>query len=112
MGDADKLARAFDNLIRNAVNYSYAGTEIFLFAQVEGDRAKVMIKNRGKTIAPDKLEHIFEQFYRADAARSSATGGAGLGLAITKEIVELHGGTVTAASANESTIFIVTLPCI
>lgn len=112
MGDADKLARAFDNLIRNAVNYSYAGTEIFLFAQAEGDKAKVMIKNRGKTIAPDKLEHIFEQFYRADAARSSATGGAGLGLAITKEIVELHGGTVTAASANESTIFIVTLPCI
>ena len=111
MGDADKLARAFDNLIRNAVSYSYAGTEILLFAQAEGDKAKVMIKNRGKTIAPDKLEHIFERFYRADAARSSATGGAGLGLAITKEIVELHGGTVTAASANESTIFIVTLPC-
>ena len=110
MGDADKLARAFDNLIRNAVSYSYAGTEILLFAQAEGDKAKVMIKNHGKTIAPDKLEHIFEQFYRADAARSSATGGAGLGLAITKEIVELHGGTVTAASANESTIFIVVLP--
>lgn len=109
MGDADKLARAFDNLIRNAVSYSYAGTEILLFAQAEGDKAKVMIKNHGKTIAPDKLEHIFEQFYRADAARSSATGGAGLGLAITKEIVELHGGTVTAASANESTIFIVVL---
>lgn len=109
MGDADKLARAFDNLIRNAVSYSYAGTEILLFAQAEGDKAKVMIKNHGKTIAPDKLEHIFEQFYRADAARSSATGGAGLGLAITKEIVELHGGTVTAASANESTIFIVML---
>ena len=110
MGDVDKLARAFDNLIRNAVSYSYAGTEILLFAQAEGDKAKVMIKNHGKTIAPDKLEHIFEQFYRADAARSSATGGAGLGLAITKEIVELHGGTVTAASANESTIFIVVLP--
>ena len=110
MGDADKLARAFDNLIRNAVSYSYAGTEILLFAQAEGDKAKVMIKNHGKTIAPDKLEHIFEQFYWADAARSSATGGAGLGLAITKEIVELHGGTVTAASANESTIFIVVLP--
>lgn len=109
-GDAHKLARAFDNLIRNAVNYSYAGTEILLFAQVENDAAKIMIKNHGKTIPPDKLSHIFEQFYRADAARSSATGGAGLGLAIAKEIVELHGGTITAASANESTIFIVTLP--
>lgn len=110
VGDADKLARAFDNLIRNAVNYSYTGTEILLFAQVEDDVAKIMIRNHGKTIPPDKLEHIFEQFYRADAARSSVTGGAGLGLAIAKEIVELHEGTITAASANESTIFIVTLP--
>ncbi|MDE7200895.1 MAG: HAMP domain-containing histidine kinase [Lachnospiraceae bacterium] len=109
-GDADKLARAFDNLIRNAANYSYARTEIFLFAQVEDDAAKIMIKNHGKTIPPDKLKHIFEQFYRADAARSSVTGGAGLGLAIAKEIVELHEGTITAASANESTIFIVMLP--
>lgn len=109
-GDADKLARAFDNLIRNAVNYSDAGTEILLFAQTEDDTAKIMIRNHGKTISPDKLEHIFEQFYRADAARSSATGGAGLGLAIAKEIVELHGGTITAASANKSTIFIVMLP--
>ena len=110
VGDADKLARAFDNLIRNAVNYSYAGTEISLYAQTEADMVKIMIKNSGKTIPPDKLTHIFEQFYRADAARSSATGGAGLGLAIAKEIVELHGGTITAASANECTIFIVTLP--
>ncbi len=102
--------RAFDNLIRNAVNYSYAGTEISLYAQTEADMVKIMIKNSGKTIPPDKLSHIFEQFYRADAARSSATGGAGLGLAIAKEIVELHGGTITAASANECTIFIVTLP--
>lgn len=109
-GDADKLARAFDNLIRNAVNYSYAGTEISRYAQTEADMVKIMIKNSGKTIPPDKLSHIFEQFYRADAARSSATGGAGLGLAIAKEIVELHGGTITAASANECTIFIVTLP--
>lgn len=109
-GDADKLARAFDNLIRNAVNYSYAGTEIFLSAQAEDDFVKIVLKNHGKTISPDKLEHIFEQFYRADAARSSATGGAGLGLAIAKEIVELHGGTITAASADESMVFTVTLP--
>ncbi|MDE7030523.1 MAG: HAMP domain-containing histidine kinase [Lachnospiraceae bacterium] len=110
-GDADKLARVLDNLIRNAVSYSYAGTEILLFAQTEKDMVKIMVKNHGRTIAPDKLEHIFEQFYRADAARSSATGGAGLGLAIAKEIVELHGGTITAASANGCTILIVTLPC-
>ena len=99
VGDVDKLARAFDNLIRNAVNYSYTGTEISLYAQSEGNQVKVILKNQGKTIPQDKLEHIFEQFYRVDASRSSVTGGAGLGLAIAKEIVELHGGTITAASA-------------
>ncbi len=109
VGDVDKLARAFDNLIRNAVNYSYTGTEISLYAQSEGNQVKVILKNQGKTIPQDKLEHIFEQFYRVDASRSSVTGGAGLGLAIAKEIVELHGGTITAASANENTIFIVIL---
>ena len=110
VGDADKLARAFDNLIRNAVNYSHSGTEICLRAQTESGIVKLMIENQGKTIPPEKLEHIFEQFYRADTSRSSATGGAGLGLAIAKEIVELHGGTITAASTNEHTTFIVTLP--
>ncbi len=110
IGDVDKLARVFDNLIRNAVNYSYTGTEILLYAQIEGNQLKVMLKNRGKTIPQDKLEHIFEQFYRVDASRSSVTGGAGLGLAIAKEIVELHGGTITVASASENTVFIVMLP--
>lgn len=110
VGDMDKLARAFDNLIRNAVSYSYAGTEISLYAQIEENQVKIMLKNQGKTIPQDKLEHIFEQFYRVDASRSSVTGGAGLGLAIAKEIIELHGGTITVASANENTIFIVTLP--
>lgn len=110
VGDVDKLARAFDNLIRNAASYSYAGTEISLYAQIEENQVKIMLKNQGKTIPQDKLEHIFEQFYRVDASRSSVTGGAGLGLAIAKEIIELHGGTITAASANENTIFIVTLP--
>lgn len=71
---------------------------------------KIVIENQGKTIPPEKLEHIFEQFYRADTSRSSATGGAGLGLAIAKEIVELHDGTITATSTNEHTTFIVTLP--
>lgn len=56
------------------------------------------------------LEHIFEQFYRADVSRASSTGGAGLGLAIAKEIVELHCGTISAVSEDESISFLVTLP--
>lgn len=109
-GDPDKLARVFDNLIRNAVNYSFLETEIYFSAQKKECQVEILIQNRGKTILPDKLEHIFEQFYRVDASRASKTGGAGLGLAIAKEIVELHGGTITAASENDSITFRVTLP--
>lgn len=109
-GDSNKLVRVFDNLIRNAVNYSYAETEIFFSAQMSDNQVKILIKNHGKTIPPDKLEHIFEQFYRVDASRASATGGAGLGLAIAKEIVELHGGRITAESKDESIAFLVMLP--
>lgn len=108
--DRDKLERAFDNLIRNAVNYSYVGTEISLSMKPSGSQVKVVISNHGKTIPPDKLERIFEQFFRLDTSRSSSTGGAGLGLAISKEIVELHGGHIQAESENESITFTVVLP--
>ena len=77
--------------------------------QIE-DRVEISIWNRGKTIPKEKLEHIFEQFFRLDSSRSSATGGAGLGLAIAREIVELHGGTIRAESAKESVVFTVVLP--
>ncbi len=109
-GDVNKLVRVFDNLIRNAVNYSYPGTEIFFSAAIAGGQVRLLVKNHGRTIPEDKLAHLFEQFYRLDASRASATGGAGLGLAIAKEIVELHGGSITAASAEESITFTVMLP--
>ncbi|MGI6013948.1 MAG: vancomycin resistance histidine kinase VanS [Oscillospiraceae bacterium] len=108
--DPDKLERVFDNLIRNAVNYSYPQTEIVLTMEQTGDLVKIFIQNRGKTISPDKLSRIFEQFFRLDSSRSSSTGGAGLGLAISKEIVELHGGLIQAESADESVSFTVLLP--
>lgn len=130
--DPDKLERVFDNLVRNAVNYSYPDSPIQFHMRVLhhspdfSDSAEKMtpassmksnynmicitIENHGKTIPPDKLSRVFEQFFRLDSSRSTATGGAGLGLAISKEIVELHGGTITAASENESIIFTVKLP--
>lgn len=108
--DGDKLARVFDNLLRNAVNYSYAGTKIGVSLKQQGDRVTVQVKNRGKTIPPEKLSRIFEQFFRLDSSRSSITGGAGLGLAIAKEIVELHGGRIRAESAEENICFTVELP--
>ncbi len=66
--------------------------------------------NSGTTIPEEKLGRIFEQFFRLDSSRASRTGGAGLGLAIAKEIVELHGGTISARSADGVTTFTVVLP--
>lgn len=110
--DRDKMERVFDNLIRNAVNYSYPDTEISVSMTSEGETVDIWIQNHGKTIPAEKLSHIFEQFFRIDSSRSSSTGGAGLGLAISKEIVELHKGSISAISENESITFIVQLPAI
>ncbi|MBQ3400049.1 MAG: HAMP domain-containing histidine kinase [Lachnospiraceae bacterium] len=109
--DADKIQRVFDNLLKNAVNYSYEGTEIVIMVE-QDPRGSVTITfvNHGNTISESKLKRIFEQFYRLDTARSSKSGGAGLGLAISKQIVETHGGTIRAESADELIVFTVELP--
>lgn len=108
--DVDKIQRVFDNLLRNAVNYSFdSGTINIVVVQNEEDLSIKFI-NQGNTISKENLERIFEQFYRLDTARNSRNGGAGLGLAIAKEIVELHGGTITAKSENEEIEFEVILP--
>ena len=108
--DADKLERAVDNLIRNAISYSYANTQIFIsLAQIDKG-IRICVQNKGKTIPPEKIERVFEQFYRLDLARSSDTGGAGLGLAIANEIIELHHGTISAYSEDDIIRFIIQLP--
>jgi two-component system sensor histidine kinase VanS len=110
-GDADKLQRVLDNLIRNAVSYSYPDTALQLtMRQNTADSVEISLRNSGPTIPKEKLKMLFEQFYRLDEARGTESGGAGLGLAIAKEIVELHGGKITAESENESITFRVTLP--
>ena len=108
--DSDKLERTIDNLIRNAVNYSYEKTTILCSLAQTPDSVRICVQNKGATIPPDKLKRIFEQFFRLDEGRSSDTGGAGLGLAIAKEIVELHHGTISAYSEDEVIKFIITLP--
>lgn len=108
--DANKMQRVFDNLLRNAVNYSYDDGTIHIVATQNENNLSIIITNCGNTIPQEKLERIFEQFYRLDTARSSKNGGAGLGLAIAKEIVELHKGTITAKSENEVIEFKVTIP--
>ena len=108
--DVDKMQRVFDNLLRNAVNYSYDNGTIQITVTQKESNLSVKFINCGNTIPQEKLERIFEQFYRLDTARSSRNGGAGLGLAIAKEIVELHNGTITARSENELIEFEVTIP--
>lgn len=108
--DVDKMQRVFDNLLRNAVNYSYPNTVIEISVTLEREQLQIVFKNHGQTIIPEKLERIFEQFYRLDTSRSTTSGGAGLGLAISKEIVELHKGKIEAESENEMIVFRLELP--
>lgn len=109
-GDADKLARVFDNIMRNAIAYCYPNTVIQIKAKELEECIEIVFTNEGNQIPEEKLYTIFDKFYRLDEARSSGTGGAGLGLAISKEIVELHKGTIRAKSDKSQTRFIVTLP--
>ena len=109
-GDADKLSRVFNNILKNAIAYSYQNRVIDITAFDQGDNTVITFANQGDPIPEEKLERIFEKFFRLDTARSSHTGGAGLGLAIAKEIVEAHGGTISAASDESKTVFTVILP--
>lgn len=109
-GDPDKLARVFDNILRNAIAYCYENTVIQIEARMKDDEIEIIFTNAGDKIPGDMLQTIFEKFYRVDGSRSTGTGGAGLGLAIAKQIVELHGGRIMARSDDKRTQFIVTLP--
>jgi two-component system sensor histidine kinase VanS len=109
-GDADKLARVFNNILKNALAYSYPNTVIEICAVQQGENVEISFTNRGAPISPQNLERIFEKFFRIDASRSSHSGGAGLGLAIAKEIVKAHGGAIRAESNEQLTRFTVTLP--
>lgn len=110
--DPDKLSRVFNNLIKNAVNYSKENTDIDISILNKENQATVKITNKGKQIPKEKLDKIFEKFSRLDSSRTSKTGGSGLGLAIAKEIVELHGGRIYAESDMKETTFSVILPII
>lgn len=112
LADSDKIARVFDNLLKNAVNYSYENTNIIIGARIRHNRVIIKFRNKCDEIPPQKLERLFEKFYRTDSSRSSSQGGSGLGLAIAKQITELHGGTIRAQSTVDYTDFTVILPFI
>ena len=110
MGDAENLARVLNNLLKNAIAYSDPGTEIRIKARASAEQVRLTMTNHGPTIPANELDQLFDKFYRIDSSRSTETGGAGLGLAIAKEIVTLHHGTIAVTSKDNLTCFTVTLP--
>ena len=109
-GDPEKLARVFNNILKNAAAYSFPDTEIVISAEQRGEKVQISFCNQGKRIPLEKLEKLFDKFYRLDEMRNTNSGSTGLGLAIAKEIVTLHGGTIRAESENDMVTIIVTLP--
>ena len=109
-GNADQLHRLFFNLIENAIKYTAAGS-ITARIHPQPDRVRVTIEDTGPGIAAEHLPHVFERFYRVDAARSREQGGSGLGLAIAHSIVTAHTGTLEVNSElGRGTTFTITLP--
>ncbi|CAO5176461.1 two-component system, OmpR family, sensor histidine kinase SenX3 [Frankia sp. AiPs1] len=111
LGDEGQLVTAVANLLENAISYSPRGTRIVLGVRRSGTTVEISVADEGMGIAEKDLERVFERFYRADPARSRATGGTGLGLAIVKHIATNHGGTATVWSAEGAgSTFTIRLP--
>ncbi len=109
MRDETGLASVLDNLLSNAVKYSPAGGDIDVLVSHSGNWVTLSVHDTGRGIREEELSHIFEPFYRAQGETSIS--GTGVGLAIAKDIVEAHGGTITVESAvGEGTTFTVRLP--
>ncbi|WP_420826311.1 ATP-binding protein [Rhabdochromatium marinum] len=99
-GDAGRLRQVLDNLLTNSLRYTDAGGLIRITATAAGGTLLIAIADTAPSVDPALLEHLFDRFYRVEASRSRAKGGAGLGLAICRTIVEAHGGCITARTAD------------
>lgn len=108
--DTQQMIRVFENLLSNAVKYSYKPGTVHVSLAKEEQSAKICIANQGDPIPEEELPRLFDRFYRIDASRSSSTGGAGLGLAIAKNIVEAHHGTIWAECEGNEIRICVLLP--
>lgn len=110
-GNAEQLAQVVANLVGNAIHYNRPGGSVIVRTRTEADAAILEVADTGEGIAPSDLAHVFDRFFRVDKARSRGAGHSGLGLAITKTIVEAHGGEIRAASSpGEGSTFTVRLP--
>jgi signal transduction histidine kinase len=110
--DPGRMAQVLGNLVDNALRHTRPGGEVRLAARAAGADVELSISDDGEGIAAEHLPHVFERFYRVDTARDRVHGGSGIGLAITKALVEAHGGAVRAYSdgVGKGARFVVTLP--
>jgi two-component system sensor histidine kinase BaeS len=108
--DPVRLDQALSNLVANAIRHTARGGTVELAARRAGQGAELSVVDSGRGIAPEHLPHVFDRFYKVDAARAAGAGGSGLGLSIVKAIAERHGGAVTVASRPGRTAFVLTLP--
>ncbi|MFB3818964.1 MAG: PAS domain S-box protein [Candidatus Methylomirabilales bacterium] len=113
-GDPDRLQQVFRNLLANAVKFTPAGGHIEVGLEQAAAEAVVAIRDSGVGIAPDVLPHVFERFRQGDASMTRRHSGLGLGLALVRQLVELHGGSVHAASpgVDQGATFTVRLPAL
>jgi two-component system sensor histidine kinase BaeS len=109
-GDSDGLAQVLANLLQNALRYTPAGGSVTVRAEQRPGDVLVSVVNTGPGIPPDDLPHVFERFYRVEKSRDAAQGGAGIGLAIVRQVVEAAGGRVGAESSDGLTRFWFSLP--
>jgi len=110
IGDRDRLEQALQNLAANAIRFAPPGTAVRLTAAPRGGAVVIAVADEGPGIPAEHLPHVFDRFYKADAAREGVSGGSGLGLSIVKAIVERHGGTITVNSEPGKTVFEVVIP--
>src|SRR5207248_11073131 len=105
MDDRDRLEQALQNLAANAIRFAPAGTAVRLAATPRNRAVVIAVADEGPGIPAEHLPHVFDRFYKADAAREGVSGGSGLGLSIVKAIVERHGGTISVSSEPGRTVF-------
>jgi len=109
--DAQHIERVLSNLVSNALRHTPPGGRVRVNAAATAQGARIEVCDSGEGIRPEDLPHLFEQFYRGEKSRNRATGGAGLGLAIAKGIVQAHGGHIGVASRpGQGACFFFTLP--
>jgi len=108
--DGELIARVMDNLITNAIRYAKDGKYIDILAEEQDDYIYISVITHSNSIPFAELERIFEKFYRLEKSRSLASGGIGLGLSISRRIIELHGGTLIARQTANGTAFDICLP--